>query len=144
ALGPAGSIPTADPISTRHFYSLTKAQAKALQLLTDDVTPGGDGTFTFGGGWQWTYDPLQRAMCGKLDFAAIAMHEFTEIMGRIGLMGLAQYQNHFSLMDLFHYLSPGVRGWGKGPGRSFSIDNGTTLLKAFNDASLNRSEEHTS
>ena len=40
-------------------------------------------------------------------------------------------------MDLFHYTGAGTRGLNKGPGRSFSIDNGTTLLKAFNDFNAN-------
>jgi len=40
-------------------------------------------------------------------------------------------------MDLMHYTGAGVRGLNKGPGRSFSFDNGTTLLKAFNDEDAN-------
>ena len=40
-------------------------------------------------------------------------------------------------MDLFHYTSAGTRGLSNGPGRSFSINNGTTLLKAFNDFNAN-------
>jgi len=43
----------------------------------------------------------------------------------------------YMLMDLFHYTGPGVRGLNDGAGRFFSIDNGTTLLKGFNDAAAN-------
>ena len=43
-------------------------------------------------------------------------------------------------MDLFHYTGAGTRGLNKGPGRSFSIDNGTTLLKAFNDFNANKGD----
>src|SRR2546430_7936315 len=66
------------------------------------------------------------------------MHEFSEIMGRIPLMGVNLFgQADYMLFDLFHYTGAGVRGLNNGPGRSFSIDNGTTLLKAFNDAAAN-------
>jgi hypothetical protein len=136
ALGAGGSLPAADPIGTAHTYLVSRAEAKALALAPDDLSL--DGTFTFGGGFSYTYDPLNRAVAGKIDFIGVAMHEFSEIMGRIALMG----QNitggpDFMLMDLFHYTGAGVRGLNNGPGRSFSIDNGTTLLKAFNNASMN-------
>ena len=136
ALGAGGSLPAADPIGTAHTYLVSRAEAKALALAPDDLSL--DGTFTFGGGFSYTYDPLNRAVAGKIDFIGVAMHEFSEIMGRIALMG----QNitggpDFMLMDLFHYTGAGVRGLNNGAGRSFSIDNGTTLLKAFNNASMN-------
>src|SRR5437667_277098 len=66
------------------------------------------------------------------------MHEFSEIMGRISLMGERLTGSpDYMLMDLFHYTGPGVRGLNDGAGRFFSIDNGTTLLKGFNDAAAN-------
>jgi hypothetical protein len=40
-------------------------------------------------------------------------------------------------MDLFHYAGAGMRSFGKGPGRSFSFNNGTSLLIAFNDNTAN-------
>ncbi len=139
-VGAGGSIPTTDPITGSHTYIVSRAQAKALGLAADDATTT-DGTFKFGGGFDYTYDPNHRAVSGKYDFIGVAMHEFTEIMGRIGLMG----QNvtgiagdaDYMAMDLFHYTGPGARGLDDGAGRSFSMDNGTTLLKAFNDAATN-------
>lgn len=136
ALGAGGSIPAADPIPGNHVYFVTQAQAKALGLIPDDAGTS-DGTFTFGGGHMFTYDPNNRAVAGKIDFIGTALHEFTEIMGRIGNMGDGMPDPEFMQMDLFHYSSAGVRGLNKGPGRSFSIDNGTTLLKAFNDFNAN-------
>jgi hypothetical protein len=41
---------------------------------------------------------------------------------------------------LFQYTGAGARGLGRGPGRFFSIDNGTTLLKAFNDELANQGD----
>jgi hypothetical protein len=86
ALGAGGSIPAADPITTAHMYSVTQAQGKALGLIPDDAVTV-DGTFTFYGGNMYTYDPNNRAVAGKYDFIGLALHEFTEIMGRIGNMG---------------------------------------------------------
>ena len=43
-------------------------------------------------------------------------------------------------MDLFHYTGAGARGLNNGPSRFFSIDNGTTLLKAFNFPNGNGSD----
>src|ERR1051326_1828396 len=135
-VGSGGSLPTSDPVGGSHVYLLTSAEAKALGVQPDDTDPGSDGTFTFGGGYSYTYDPAHRAVAGKIDFIGVVMHEFSEIMGRIGLMG----QNitgspNYMLYDLFHYTGPGTRGLNSGAGRSFSIDNGTTLLKAFNNSS---------
>lgn len=139
ALGGGGSIPASDPIPGNHIYFVTQAQAKALGLIPDDAATS-DGTFTFGGGHSFTYDPNNRAVAGKIDFIGTALHEFTEIMGRIGNMGDGMPDPQFQQMDLFHYSSAGVRGLNKGPGRSFSIDNGTTLLKAFNDFNANQGD----
>jgi hypothetical protein len=134
ALGAGGSLPMADPITGAHVYQVTQAQAKALGIIPDDAVTV-DGTFTFYGGHMYTYDPNNRAVAGRFDFIGLAMHEFSEIMGRIGNMGAGmppQYQQ----MDLFHYTGAGVRGLNNGPGRFFSFDNGTTLLKAFNDGTV--------
>ena len=135
-LSAGGSLPAVDPIASAHMYLLTTAEAKALRLRADDFTT--DGTFTFGGRRSYTYDPANRAVAGKIDFIGVAMHEFSEIMGRISLMGERLTGSpDYMLMDLFHYTGPGVRGLNDGAGRFFSIDNGTTLLKGFNDAAAN-------
>ena len=135
-LGPGGSLPTSDPIFSSHLYMLSTAEAKALGVSSDDFS--NDGTFTFGGGFSYTYDPNNRAVPGKIDFIGVAMHEFSEIMGRIPLMGdNLTGSPDYMLMDLFHYTGAGTRGLNQGPGRSFSINNGTTLLKAFNNANAN-------
>ena len=136
AVGPGGSLPTSDPIGTTHNYMVTTAEAKALGLAPDDFS--NDGTFTFGGGFSYAYDPANRAISGRIDFIGVAMHEFSEIMGRIPLMGQnLDGRPDYMLMDLFHYTGAGTRGLNQGPGRSFSIDNGNTLLKAFNNANAN-------
>lgn len=136
AIGSGGSLPASDPIGTSHNYMVTTAEAKALGLAPDDFS--NDGTFTFGGGFSYAYDPANRAVSGRIDFIGVAMHEFSEIMGRIPLMGQnLDGRPDYMLMDLFHYTGPGARGLNTGPGRFFSIDNGSTLLKSFNNANAN-------
>ena len=71
-VGSGGSLPAgADPIATAHMYNVTRAQAKALGLRPDDMQ--NDGTFNFGGGHPWTYDPNNRNVAGKFDFIAPTM-----------------------------------------------------------------------
>jgi hypothetical protein len=133
-VGAGGSLLTgADPITAAHGYNVARAQAKALGLRPDDMQ--NDGTFNFGGGQSWTYDPNNRQVAGKFDFIGVAMHEYTEIMGRTSIMGdtLGTGTPQYCAFDLFHYTGAGVRGLNNGPGRSFSFDNGTSLLIAFND-----------
>ncbi len=75
SVGAGGSLRAgADPISTNHIYNVTSAQAKALGLAPDDMQI--DGTFSFGGGNSYTYDPNNRAVLGSFDFIGVAMHEY--------------------------------------------------------------------
>jgi hypothetical protein len=134
-VGNGGSLAAgADPIATAHIYNVTRAQAKALALRADDMQ--NDGTFNFGGGQKWTYDPNNRQVAGKFDFIGVAMHEYSEIMGRNSIMGDPKFgagTPNYCAFDLFHYTGAGTRGLNSGPGRSFSFNNGTSLLIAFND-----------
>jgi hypothetical protein len=138
-----GSMPAgADPITTPHNYIVTRAQAKALGLRPDDNEI--DGNFSFGGGQKWTYDPNNRVVADKFDFIGTVLHEYTELMGRNSSMGGNDDGTgtpNYYMYDLFHYKSAGVRGLDKGPGRSFSVDNGTTLLKPFNDETANKGDD---
>jgi hypothetical protein len=137
SVGVGGSFSGADPIAGAHTYFVSRAQAKAIGLTADDAVTA-DGTFTFGGGFSYSYDPNNRAVAGKYDFIGVAMHELSEIMGRIGLMGQNLNGNpDYMLMDLTHYTGAATRGLSNGAGRFFSFDGGTTLLKGFNNASVN-------
>ncbi len=138
ATGATGSLPSTlvDPVAGPHDYLVSTAQAKALALSADGLS--NDGTYTFGGGHSYTYDPLNRAVAGKFDYIGVSMHEMSEIMGRIGLMGQNLTGNpDYMQMDLFHFTGAGTRGLNNGSGRNFSVDNGTTLLKLWNNAAVN-------
>src|SRR5689334_2123253 len=78
SVGANGSVATTDPIAGSHNWWVTRSQAKALGIIANDSS--NDGTFTFGAGFNYTYDPLNRAVAGKIDFIGVALHEFSEIM----------------------------------------------------------------
>jgi hypothetical protein len=136
AIGPGGSMTAADPTNGAGTWWLTRPQAKALGVISDDMSD--DGGTTFGAGNPFTFTGGMIA-AGTFDFQGIAAHEISEVMGRVGLSGgtLGTAANSFSLVDNFSYTGPGTKGLRAGPGNNFSIDNGTTLLKLWNDPTAN-------
>jgi hypothetical protein len=137
ATGAGGSVPStsADPVGATHTYWVTRAQAKALGLAADDLI--NDGTVTLGAGFAYDFDPSDGITGGQFDIVGVMMHEISEVMGRQGISGgtIGVDANSYTLLDLLSYTGAGARGLGSGAGNSFSIDNGTTLLKAFNASS---------
>jgi hypothetical protein len=135
AIGPGGSMTQADPTNGTGAWWLTKPQAKALGVIPDDLTE--DGTTTFGAGNLFTFSGPIAA--GTYDFQGIAAHEISEVMGRLGMKGatIGSAPNSFSLLDNFSYTGPGTKSLQGGPGAYFSIDNGATLLKLYNDFTAN-------
>ncbi len=65
------SLGAADPTGGASAnFLFARAQAKALGIIASDATT--DGTFTFGAGHSYTYDPANRAVSGKTDFIGSA------------------------------------------------------------------------
>lgn len=140
ATGSSGSFASTltDPTAGAGNWWVAKAQAKALGLIGDDLTT--DGTFTFGTSYAYDYNPADGITVNQFDFVGVAMHEVSEIMGRIGLEGykLDGTNPGYMLNDLFRYTGPGARGYASnGGGVFFSIDGGNTLLYGYNNAASN-------
>ena len=135
ALGVGGSMTVADPTGGAGTWWVSRAEAKAIGLIPSDSS--NDGTTTFGAGNPFTFSGPIAA--GTYDFQGVAAHEISEVMGRLGISGgtVGSFANSYSLIDAFSYTGAGTRGLGTGPGQNFSINNGTTLLKTFNNAASN-------
>jgi hypothetical protein len=139
AVGSGGSMVGSDPVSGTHNWWVSRAQAKALGIIASDGA--NDGTTTFGAGNPFTFSGPIAA--GTSDFKGAAMHEISEVLGRFGLNGATlgsgsnTFPNSYSLYDNFSYKSAGVKGLDNGAGNNFSFDNGTSLLKLFNNAAAN-------
>jgi hypothetical protein len=135
AIGPGGSMTAADPTNGAGTWWLARSQAKALGYIPDDTSD--DGGTTFGAGNRFTFSGGITA--GTFDFQGVAAHEISEVMGRLGLSGgtVGTTANSFSLIDNFSYTGTGTKGLRGGAGNNFSMDNGTTLLKLFNDPTVN-------
>jgi hypothetical protein len=130
AISPGGSMSATDPTNGKGTWQLTRPQAKALGFIPDDTHD--DGGTTFGVNNAFTFSGAIAP--NTFDFQGIAAHEISEVMGRTGLSG---GNNTFSLIDNFSYTGAGMKGLGGGAGNFFSIDNGVTLLKEFNDSAAN-------
>ncbi|MFB3891618.1 MAG: NF038122 family metalloprotease [Phycisphaerae bacterium] len=127
------SLPVTDPTGGASFWIPT-AQVKALGLSTAGL-PASDGTFNFGAGWTYTFDPANRAVSGAYDFIGLAMHEMSEIMGRIPGLGTTAINGFpaYYPYDLARFKSSGTRSMNQtDTGVYFSINDGVTNLKTYN------------
>ena len=117
------SLPSADPIGGS--YAVPLAQAKALGLSNSTGIDGYVGFNTNG----FDYDNSNGISPGQADFFGTAVHEISEVMGRL----LWDVSSGFhGALNLFHFTSPGVRTFSATTPGYFSPDNGVTHLGNFN------------
>jgi hypothetical protein len=138
AIGPGGSVTATDPTGGAGNWWVSRAEAKALGIIASDSS--NDGKTTFGAGNPFTFSGAIAP--GTYDFQGVAAHEISEVLGRLGIGGgtIGTTTNSYSLIDLFSFSGAGARVLGSGGiggEGSFSIDNGTTLLKKYNDQASN-------
>jgi plastocyanin len=133
------SLPATDPTGVNNYF-LTTAQAKALGTglstsLDGDVGFATSSSFTYG-----DTNTTGTVASNTYDFFATVVHEITETMGRLNLVGTTSINGTaaYALMDLTHYSAPGVRQLiqsNGGSGGYASPDGGATNIDNFNPVS---------
>lgn len=125
------SLPASDPIAA-NAWRIPRAEVKALGLASligttaNDTTQ--DGSVGFATNLNYTFDPANRAVAGKYDFTSVALHEITEVMGRVYF----NLSTRFVPYDLFRFTNSGARCFDPNATNVyFSVDNGITSLRSF-------------
>lgn len=145
ALSKAGYSFTASNEPTGAQFFVTSAEAKALGLAKPTTTSldGYIGFSTLSGtGYSWNLHAQVGATDSgtgstQFDLEAVASHEISEILGRIGMEGASMNgKATYTPFDLFDFSSAGTLAL-NGNGGYFSIDNGATNLGTFNNANTN-------
>ncbi|HLH98638.1 MAG TPA: NF038122 family metalloprotease [Xanthobacteraceae bacterium] len=131
-----------EPTASQFF--ITSAEAKAMGLV--DSAAGLDGFMGFsdltGTGFSWNTAGSANGLNGgtkanQFDLQAVAEHEISEVMGRLGIEGLpVNGTPTYSPLDLFNYQSPGMLALSPNGGY-FSPLNGFINLGNFNNAAAN-------
>ena len=141
-LAAVAGLPASDPIGSG--YEITSAEAKALGLFSGDPTAS-DGTVSFNSSLNWSYGtPNVPPPSGHVSLIPVAMHEITEIMGRLASVGTdidGDLDSRYTLMDLFRYYpgstsrdtSTGTASPPSNANAVFSYDNGKTDLGYWNN-----------
>jgi len=129
------SLPSTSPVSGGTFWTTT-AEAKALGLASASSTAL-DGYIGFSSTLPFTYNDTSGVASGTYDFNGVAIHEMSEVMGRLLLTGstVGGTANSYTPYDLFHYSAAGVRDFSASSPGYFSVNGGTTNLAAFNTTS---------
>ena len=125
------SLPASDPIAA-NAWRIPRAEIKALGLASSIGTTANDttqdGAIGFATNVNYTFDPTNRAVAGKYDFISVALHEISEVMGRVYFDLSTRYVPY----DLFRFTNNGARCFDPNATNVyFSVDNGATSLRAF-------------
>ncbi len=128
------SLPATAPVSGYIWVSTAEAKALGLTSATGTST---DGFVGFSSTYGFTYNDTNGVAAGTYDLNGTALHELTEVMGRMMFTGgsIGSYSPSYTLLDLLHYSSAGVRDFSASTPGYFSADGGTTNSGGFNTVS---------
>jgi len=137
---------TASNEPTSAQFWLNTAEAKALGLVSGSTvgTSSLDGYIGFsslsGTGYSWNFAASVSGSnsgtgANQFNLEAVAMHEISEVMGRIEMEGASvNGAKTYTPLDLFNFSSSGHLEL-SGGGGYFSTNDGATKLGIYNDAS---------
>lgn len=108
---------------------LTSAQAKALGLVALNGAAI-DASIGFGGS-PAGYSFSGAIKPGTYDFASVAQHELSEVMGCISGLSIVT-PGYATALDPFRFSAAGVHSFGYNAGSYFSVDGGGADLANFN------------
>lgn len=124
--------------TTSQFF-VTSADAKTLGLIsgTSTAVDGYIGFSSLSSPYSWNYATSGSGTgSNQFDLVAVAEHEISEVMGRIGLEGeIVDGKPTYTPLDLFNYKSSGDLEL-SAKGGYFSVNDGVTNLGTYNDASV--------
>jgi Ca2+-binding RTX toxin-like protein len=134
----AGSATDSQALATLAIFGaasgpvvINTAEEKALGLIAGSSSAM-DGHVGLSATAAFDFDPTNRAVAGSFDGIAAIEHEISEVLGRAVFVGS---QGDYGPLDLFRYSSAYVHQYSPGANTFFSLDNGVTSLKTFNDGS---------
>jgi hypothetical protein len=128
------SLAATAPVSGTFWTTTAEAKALGLAAATGSSL---DGYIGFSSSLPFSYTDTGGVTAGTYDFNGVALHELTEVMGRMLLTGatVGSAQSSYDLLDLFHYSAAGVRDFSAGAPGYFSANGGSTSLGSFNTVS---------
>jgi hypothetical protein len=100
------SLPASDPTGGTYWVSTAEAKAMGLYTSTTNI----DGYVGFSNTAAFDYNNADGVTAGQYDFFGVVAHEFSEVMGRMLLVGgtIGTSANSYDPLDLFHFSSSGV------------------------------------
>src|SRR5262249_5376247 len=125
------NLPVDDPTGGALFV-LTSAEEKALGLQSGSSLSV-DGYIGLSSSSTFDFHPNSRAAAGAYDAVGVLEHEISHALGRITLTSEQVLGVPVDMpLDLFRYTGPNARTFLPGTAY-FSLDNGVTKLKTFDD-----------
>jgi hypothetical protein len=156
SLTAVNTLPSSDPAPGGNgTYNVSNPEAKALGIAPsyNNSTNANhyDGYVGLNSSDSYSFDPSDRAVSGDFDAIGTLEHEISEVLGRYDPLGQTGatvdgnpeqiWRGQYSILDLFHYDSSGVRSMnlsGTKPFSTaayFSID-GSHYLEEYNNLSV--------